>query len=277
MVEFSRKIRQDGGAYIQYITGGTQENSVPEHCVALLITQEKSWIVQRLSDFAKEHRHNMTARIITNGVLVESYGVETHSISLEKGVNAISAMLDFLDELSFGSRELRQALHFLRQKIGFEIYGDSLRIAYEDKFSGKLTVNLGVLTFDGETMRVRLDLRYPVTCDYQRTYETLRSVFLERDFVPEENSHWDPVYFPKEHFLIKALLKAYQKVTKDYSEPTSSGSGSYAKLIPNIAAFGAIFPGESLAWHQKNEYIEIDSLMKIAEIYAEAILELGDI
>ena len=275
MVEFSRKIRQDSGAYIQYITGGIRENTVPGHCSALLITQDKSRIVQRLSDFAKAHRHNMTARIISNGVLIESYGMETHSISLENGVNAISAMLDFLDDLSFGSEELQQTLSFLRRKIGFEIYGDSLGIACEDKFSGKLTVNLGVLDFDGETMRVRLDLRYPVTCDYDAAYRTLREAFWEQEFAPVENSHWDPVYFPREHFLIKALLKSYQKVTKDHSEPTCSGSGSYAKLIPNIAAFGAIFPGESLAWHQKNEFIDIDSLMKTCEIYSEAICELG--
>lgn len=77
--------------------------------------------------------------------------------------------------------------------------------------------------------------------------------------------------------MIKALLKAYQKVTKDKSEPTYSGSGSYSKSIPNIAAFGAIFPGESLAWHQKNEYIDIDSLVKTCRIYAEAIYELGSL
>ena len=275
MIEFSRKIRQDSGAYIQYIKGGTRENSVPGYCSALLITEQKSQVVKHLSDFAKERRHNMHAKITANGVLIEAYGMETHSISLEKGVNAVCAMLDFLDDLSFGSEELQQAVRFLRSKIGFEIYGDSLGIAYKDEFSGRLTVNLGILDFDGETMRVRLDLRCPVTCNYDASYEKVRDAFLDQEFVPTENSYWAPIYFPREHFLIEALLKSYQKITKDKSEPTYSGSSSYAKSIPNIAAFGAIFPGESLAWHQKNEYIDIDNLLKTCEIYSEAICELG--
>lgn len=277
MVEFSGKISQDCGEYIQFIQGGIRENTVPGNCKALLITDRKSEIVKQVSNFAKEHRHNMQAKITANGVLIESFGMETHSISLEQGINAITAMLDFLDALSFGSEEIQQTIHFLHSKIGFEIYGDSLGIAYEDEFSGKLTVNLGVLNFDGETMNVRLDLRYPVTCNYDASYRKMRDLFMENGFSPVENSYWEPTYFPREHFLIEALLKSYQKVTKDKSEPTWSGSGSYSKSIPNIAAFGAIFPGESLAWHQKNEYIDIDSLMKTCEIYAEAICELGSL
>ena len=277
MVEFSSEIPQEREEYIQYIRGGTMENTVPGHCEALLITPRKSEIVRELSEFSKEHRHNMHAKILENGVLLEAFGMETHSISLEQGVNAVSAMLDFLDSLAFGSREMCRTIHFLRTRIGFEIYGDSLGIAYADEFSGRLTVNLGILTFDGKKMHVRLDLRYPVTCRYDQVYGKLQDSFLENGFSPVENSYWDPTYFPREHFLIKALLKAYQKVTKDKSEPTYSGSGSYSKSIPNIAAFGAIFPGESLAWHQKNEYIDIDSLVKTCRIYAEAIYELGSL
>ncbi len=277
MVEFTGDVRQEGSEYIQSIQGGTMENTVPGHCRAMLITQRKSEIVKRLSDFSKERRHNLRAKILDDGVLLEAFGMETHSISLEQGINAISVMLDFLDELQFGSLEMRRIIHFLRTRIGFEIYGDSLGIAYQDEFSGKLTVNLGILRFDGEKMNVRLDLRYPVTCRYDLAYGRMRELFEEQGFQPVENSYWDPTYFPREHFLIQALLKAYQRVTKDRSEPTYSGSGSYSKSIPNIAAFGAIFPGESLAWHQKNEYIEIDSLLTTCRIYAEAILELGSL
>lgn len=275
MVEFSRNVCQEGPEYIQYIQGGTMENTVPGHCAALLITQRKSELVKALSLYAQEHRHNLRAKVLEEGVLVEAFGMETHSISLEQGVNAVSALLAFLDDVGFGSQDLRRTLGFLRSRIGFEIYGNSLGIACSDEFSGKLTVNLGILTLREGELHVRLDLRYPVTCRYDLAYGTLERLFLDQGFRPVENSYWDPVYFPQEHFLIRLLLKAYQKVTRDNSEPTCSGSGSYSKFIPNIAAFGAIFPGESLAWHQKNEYIDIDNLLKTCEIYAEAIYELG--
>ena len=277
MVEFSGPVPQEGEEYLRCIQGGTMENTVPGHCRAYLVTERKSEIVKALSDFAQEHRHSLHAKILDDGVLVEAVGMETHSISLEQGVNAISAMVDFLDHLEFGSPQLRRVIRFLRQKIGFELYGDSLGIAYADEFSGKLTVNLGILSYDGETMNVRLDLRYPVTCQYDQVYQRLWDAFRDQGFREVENSYWDPIYFPREHFLIEALLKAYQKVTRDKSEPTYSGSGSYSKSIPNVAAFGAIFPGESLAWHQKNEYVDIDNLVKTCEIYAEAICRLGQL
>jgi len=278
MVEFSRELPREGEEYIQFIQGGTQDNTVPGCCRAKLVTQRRNELVQQLSVYAKEHRHSMQAKLLDDGVLVESHGMETHSISLEQGVNAISVMLAFLDDIGFGEGETRRVIRFLRERIGFEIYGDAMGIAYEDEFSGKLTVNLGILRFDGQRMNVRLDLRYPVTCQYEETYGRMQRLFLEHGFSPVENSYWDPVYFPQEHFLIKALLKAYRRVMpRDKSEPTCSGSGSYSKSIPNVAAFGAIFPGESLAWHQKNEYIEVDSLLKTCEIYAEAILELGSL
>lgn len=277
MVEFSREIRQEGEEYLRYLRGGTMDNTVPGHCSALLITRRKSEIVKRVSVFCREQRRNLHAKILEDGVLLESFGMETHSISLEQGVNAVSVMLAFLQDLDFGSPELRRVIHFLHTRIGFEIYGGSMGIAYEDEFSGRLTLNLGILTFEEGKLHIRMDLRYPVTCRYDLAYQHMQALFLEQGFLPVENSFWDPIYFPQEHFLIKLLLKAYQKVTKDAGEPTCSGSGSYSKSIPNIAAFGAIFPGESLAWHQKNEYIDIDNLVKTCEIYAEAIYELGQL
>lgn len=146
---------------------------------------------------------------------------------------------------------------------------------FEDGFSGKFTVNFGIIDYDGREARVRLDIRYPVTCDFEESANALKEVFNSNGFDEFECSYWDPVYFPKEHFLIKALLKAYRQVTKDKTDPLVSGSGSYSKVIPNVAAFGAIFPGGNQAWHRVNEFIEIDSLLKMSEIYANAIVELG--
>jgi succinyl-diaminopimelate desuccinylase len=39
-------------------------------------------------------------------------------------------------------------------------------------------------------------------------------------------------------------------------------------------AFGPLFPGRPDIAHQKDEYIEIDDLLKATAIYAQAIYEL---
>ena len=275
MMEYRGKFLQTSHEKIAYIKGGTCENTVPGHCEVLLITDRKDEIVRELSNFARENRHNMSAKITDDGVKLESYGMETHSMALEMGINAISPMVAFLNKIHFGKGEAKKLISFLNNYLGFDIYGEKLGVNCEDSFSGKFTVNFGILNYDGENAAVRLDIRYPVMCNFEESAEILKEVFSSNGFEEYERSYWDPVYFPEGHFLIESLLKSYRHVTKDKTGPIVSGSGSYSKVIPNVAAFGSIFPGGNQAWHRVNEYIEIDSLLKMAEIYAEAIYELG--
>jgi len=274
MLEYRGDFPQNDDERIVYLKGGTVENTVPGYCEAFLSTNRPEEIVTSLSKFAIENRHNMSARIVENGVVIESYGMETHSMALEMGINSICPMISFLYRIGFGKGQVRGLITFLNDYLGHDIYGEKLGVDYSDSFSGKLTINFGIIEFDGENAVIRLDIRYPVTCDFVETLERLKHIFDSNGFKEYERSYWDPVYFPKEHFLIEALLKAYRQVTKDKSEPIVSGSGSYSKVIPNVAAFGAIFPGGNQAWHRVNEYIEIDSLIKMTEIYAHAIYEL---
>ncbi len=270
MMEYMGTFPQQGGEIIGYIRGGASDNTVPGHCETLLITERKSEIVTNLSLFARDNRHNMTARIVDNGVIIESFGMETHGMALELGVNAICQLIQFLCHIEFGCDAVKSMISFLNKSIGMDLYGAGLGVDCEYEFSGSLTLNWGIISMENDDVRIRFDVRFPVTCDFEKTSEKIAKNFVNNGFREIENTYWDPIYFPKEHFLIKILLDAYQYVTKDYREPISSGSGSYSKVMPNVAAFGAIFPGESQAWHQVNEYIDIDNLMKMTEIYATA-------
>ena len=91
----------------------------------------------------------------------------------------------------------------------------------------------------------------------------------------EDMDHMAPLYFPKDHELIKTLLKVYTEQTGEKKEPLAIGGGTYAKEMPNIVAYGPIFPGKPDLDHQVNEYIEIEDLIMNAKIYAHAIYELA--
>ena len=54
------------------------------------------------------------------------------------------------------------------------------------------------------------------------------------------------------------------------------GGGTYAKTMPNIVAFGPIFPGENCVEHEPDEFIALESLKKMTEIYAAAMVELAN-
>ena len=53
------------------------------------------------------------------------------------------------------------------------------------------------------------------------------------------------------------------------------GGGTYAKSMPNLVAFGPIFPGDEVREHKPDEYMEIERVLQNAEIIAAAMYELA--
>ena len=58
-------------------------------------------------------------------------------------------------------------------------------------------------------------------------------------------------------------------------KPKCIGGATYAKELPNVLAFGPLFPEDENREHKPDEYVEIDWLMKNAVIIAEAMYELA--
>ena len=53
------------------------------------------------------------------------------------------------------------------------------------------------------------------------------------------------------------------------------GGGTYAKALPNILAFGPVFPGDEAREHKPDEYITVDNLMKNTKIIASAMYAMA--
>jgi hypothetical protein len=71
------------------------------------------------------------------------------------------------------------------------------------------------------------------------------------------------------------VIDINEEQTGQRAKPLAIGGGTYAKVMPNIVAFGPQFPGKPVVEHQPNEYIEIKDLILDAKIYAQAIYELS--
>ena len=84
-----------------------------------------------------------------------------------------------------------------------------------------------------------------------------------------------PHHVDKDSFLIQTLQKVYEEATGEKAELLSIGGGTYARSLKEGVAFGPLFPGREDIAHQKDEYMEIEDLLKAAAIYAQAIYELA--
>ena len=70
-------------------------------------------------------------------------------------------------------------------------------------------------------------------------------------------------------------MKVYQEQTGLDGKPKSIGGGTYAKSLPNIVAFGPIFPGDEIREHKPDEFLELSRLMENAQMIAAAMYEMA--
>ena len=137
------------------------------------------------------------------------------------------------------------------------------------------TLNLGVAKFEQETLSLVFSVRYPVTLKYERVYPRLSRGFTLGGFTETEMTHAAAIYMPPESELIRRLSKVYEEQTGEKAELKSIGGGTYAKSMPNLVAFGPIFPGDEVREHKPDEYMEIERVLQNAEIIAAAMYELA--
>ena len=207
-------------------------------------------------------------------MLVEAEGVSAHGSTPGEGENAIGRLMLALDTLPFEG-DVQKAIHFLAEKIGMETDGTSLGVHLHDDVSGALTLNWGTLHADEEKLSLKLNYRYPVTKSYEDCAPALNSAFAEAGFVLDREVHKAKLYIPEDSELVKTLLNVYKEHTGLEGKAKSIGGGTYAKALPNILAFGPIFPGDEVREHKPDEFLEIPKLMKSAQIIASAMYEMA--
>ena len=84
-----------------------------------------------------------------------------------------------------------------------------------------------------------------------------------------------PHHVPADSELVTALLAAYEEESGLPGKCIATGGGTYAKVLEQGVAFGAIFPHEEELAHLANEYVSIDSMMLAMKIYANALMRLA--
>lgn len=269
---FRKKISQKGDLILKSLEGGTAYNVVPAYAKAVFECKE-SLLDEILKDFKEDEFIKISKT--SGGFSVEAKGLEAHASTPEKGDNAIGRLFISLKNLPL-DEDLKDAFKFLAEKIGIETKGESLGINLHDDVSGYLSLNMGVASGDENYIEVKLNYRYPVTLSYEDCAPKLESQFADHGFEKTEEKHKNSLFVDENTDFVQKLLKIYHEETGFKPEAKSIGGGTYAKALPNIVAFGPIFPGDEIREHLPNEYWEIDKIFLNMEIYARAMYELAN-
>jgi len=264
----------EGGAAVREIRGGSYANMVPDSCLVRLegAPADAAALRATLPPALAPHASITDGE---GGLLVETRGKAVHASLPEKGVNAISLMMELLAGLPFPTA-LGDFAEFYNRRIGRDYYGRRMGCGCSDPVSGDLRFNAGVLGLKEGRIGLDLNIRYPVTADGQTVFDAVRSACLDEGVEAELLYDSRPLYFPKKDPFIEMLHREYMQVTGDReTQPLVMGGGTYARALKNAAAIGAISPFSEERAHQADEYILIEDLMASARIYAGILMEMA--
>lgn len=266
----SSRAGNDGeGLVIESLQAGEAANMVASIARAVLkgVTPD---VFDKIKNFKPSNEAKIEVRESAGKVEVSFTGVSAHGSTPYKGHSALAALVDLLADLPFSDRELGNFLHLVRSKIGYEFFGESLGIAGRDSMSGELTLNLGTMKLGGGEIKLVINIRYPVFFNEAMIRTQIEEAF--KGCRVEMHNNKNPLYVSPDSDLVKMCRQVYREMTDHDEDPIAIGGGTYARAVPNAAAFGALFPGGIERAHQPNERVSIDDILMVARIYAQLFL-----
>lgn len=260
--------------HVVSLSGGERANIVPDVCHVVLDGIQPEVAQEKLRSFPFPEGVSATLSLKEEMCELLFRGVGAHGSLPQNGKNAVLYALRFLQELPL-SLEEQSMVNWVLVHAGTGFAGEGFGLALEDEPSGKLSLNLGLCQMTAQSLRLVLDIRFPVTYSREDVLKPIRERSSPAGYTLEVLSEHPPHYVPKDSELVQALLRAYAEVTGLEPYAFAIGGGTYAKTMPQGVAFGPVFPGEPETVHCADEYIRIESLMKSTQVYAQAILNLA--
>lgn len=193
-------------------------------------------------------------------------GKSAHGAHPDIGDNAIFKAFAKLITLTNDS-----TINFINDNLANNIYGEKTGLNIKDEISGSLTLNFGTIELKDNKIICGIDIRFPVTANKDAVLDKLKTLLNDIQAEIKVNGYHKPLYVPEDCDLIKSLLKAYRKVTGYETKCISIGGATYARALEQGVAFGPVFPGETSAIHEADEFITVENLLKITRIYYEAL------
>ncbi len=250
---------------------GRRLNMVPDFAEAVITGEDVNALTVAYEEYLQTAKKIGKSTIEGNTVTLQIEGISAHGSTPEKGENAGLLLANFLTIVSLDGKATAFAT-FATETFT----GDKATIAYKDEISGPLTVNVGRISYTKENGgNLGLNVRYPVTTNFEETIVKLKEYVGTHGFEVADYSNSRPHHVDKDHVLIRTLQRVYEEQTGEKAELLAIGGGTYARSLKAGVAFGPLFPGKEELAHQKDEYIEIEDLLKATAIYAQAIHELA--
>lgn len=268
---------EDCEVFLKELNGGAAPNMVPDSAKAILRVRDRDMLKASFDRFVEKMNLPLTLTKLGDDIIIDSKGISAHGSTPEKGENAITHLMNFLGTVYSGGCSMCSFIRLYNERLANKHHGEGIGCGLEDDISGKLNFNIGMIELKDNEIILTINVRYPIKSTAQEVYAGIRENLKDTPIqLVEGKSDSKPLYVPLDNFLVETLMKVYQEHTGDMeSKPITIGGGTYARATKNAVAFGPMFPDQPDVAHQKDEYIAIEHLVDLAEIYSKAIYQLA--
>lgn len=244
---------------------GSALNIVPAEASCEVSLHQKE-IETQLPLYLERHKK---IKATFDGKTLKFFGKPYHGSMPWNGANAGLYMIHFLSEV-FNNKVFKDIFYCYHTGMGEFFKGN-----YSDEYFSETSYNVGRLSYDGNSIKIDVNLRFPAGMDVNKVIDNIKENTSAKEvtllggsdgFVADPNSDF-----------VKILLNAYQSETGDYeSKPMAIGGGTYARESKNSVAFGAQFPNRDYRMHGDDEFFPLSDFYDNMQIYAHAIYDLSE-
>lgn len=267
----------DDQAIVKSFTSGVRVNMVPQTATVVLNADkiDVEAVRNSFTDFVADDK--LSGDIVeSNGELTLTLtGKGSHAMDPKEGVNSATYLATYLTSLNLNDKE-KNYFSFISNTLHLDFDGKNLNIAYSDATMGPLTASPDIYEYNEkqDSANILVNVRYPKGKTDEELVNNISEVLPEHASAIVDGHAQPPHFVSADDELVTNLLGAYRDHYDDNSEPMSIGGGTYGRMLDRGVAFGGLLPGRENVMHQANEYMIIDDLVLLIEIYADAIYRL---
>ena len=261
---------------ILQIKGGSKVNVVPGKAYAIVEGMETAVLQEMAKKVECETGIAFDIRCEEKATWIEAKGNSGHASTPEVGNNALTGLLMLLARLPFAPSDGFDKVKAVAEMFPHNDYnGKALGVDMEDVESGSLTMNLGIFEYSPERLSGHFDSRAPLCASDENLTEVIRQKMLGYGIVMEAGKLVPAHHVPADSEFVRTLLGSYELYTgKKDSRPLAIGGGTYVHELERGVAFGCMEPGVDNHMHGDDEFMEIDTLLTSAKIFADSIVKL---
>ncbi|OFO53760.1 dipeptidase PepV [Nosocomiicoccus sp. HMSC059G07] len=275
---FDIVFKSDDDAYgdivLNTFTSGDRYNMVPESATANLTVKDVEKLKQSFESFLDEMQLKGDFIEDSNKVNITVFGKSAHGSTPLEGKNAGIELLRFLKVIPIDARA-HKFVSFYDRYIEDNYDGKLFEMDFNHDEMGETSVNTGIIRYDlNDKSYFGVNLRYPMGMDFKASLNALKNDVEVYGVSIENVNDQVPHYVEKDSPLVKVLTETYRKHVDDDTEPFTIGGGTYARVLKNGVAYGAMFKDTKDTMHQANEQMKVEELLLATTIYLEALYEI---